>query len=449
MNYQDFKNAVVKYAAANNINDYELYYTKSDETSVEIFQTEIKGFSSSNSMGICFRCILNDQTGYASTENMTEEEAESLVIRAIENAKSLESEAPSFIHKQGDTYLSYEVENTETPSAASLVDFAMDLQKEIYAQDERVVDGTQAVAGVGSFEKAIYNSNGIDLSDSASMEYAYALAIVSDGTEMYPGMEITSGKMADFNKTEIAKEAVKDAVETIGYTSVESGEYNVVFSNKVMSSLLSVYSSIFSAEAAQKGLSLLKDKEGEIIASDIVTLTDDPLYEKALVKATFDDEGAATYAKNVIENGKFTTFLHNLATAAKAGVKTTGNGYKGSYSSPVGINHYNFYINPVKGTLEDLFEEVGNGIYITSVEGMHAGANPITGDFSLSSGGFRIEDGKKSTPVKGITISGNFLDLMKNISSVGEDLKFNPGSLSAHRCGSPSVIVKGINIAGK
>ena len=99
--------------------------------------------------------------------------------------------------------------------------------------------------------------------------------------------------------------------------------------------------------------------------------------------------------------------------------------------------------------MEDLFEEAGNGIYITSVEGMHAGADPISGDFSLSSGGFRIEDGKKTTPIKGITISGNFLDLMKNISSVGEDLKFSPFALSAHRCGSPSVLIKGINIAGK
>lgn len=449
MNYQEFKNAVVKYATANEINDYELYYTKSDETSVEIFQTEVKGFNSSNSLGVCFRCIINGQTGYASTENMSEEEAESIVLRAIENALALESDAPSFIHKQGDTYLTCEKEASVSPSAAEVIDFALDLQKEIYAQDERVIDGTQAVAGFATFERAIFNSNGIDLTDDAALDYAYALAIVSDGQEMYNGMEIKSGKLTDLNKTEIAKEAVKDAVETIGYTSVDSGAYTVVFSNKVMISLLGVYSSIFSAEAAQKGLSLLKDKEGEIIATDLLTLTDDPMYKDALVKAAFDDEGAATYAKNIIENGKFTTFLHNLATANKAGVKTTGNGYKASYASPVGINHYNFYINPVKGSLEDLFAEAENGIYITSVEGLHAGADPISGDFSLSSGGFRIENGKKTTPVKGITISGNFLDLLKDISAIGEDLKFYPGAFSAHRCGSPSVLVKGINIAGK
>ena len=449
MNYQEFKKSVIKYASENNLNDYELYYSKSDETSVEIFQKEVKGFNSANNLGICFRCIVNGQTGYASTENMTEEEANSIVLRAIQNAKTLESEAPSFIHKQGDTYLTYEKEEAKIPSAAQLVDFALDLQSELYKQDERVIDGTQSYAGYSSSEKAIFNSNGLDLVDNAAFDYWYGMAIVSDGKEMYNGIHIKSGKMDNFDKAEIAKEAVKDAIETIGYTSVDSGEYTVVFSNKVMASLLSTYSSVFSAEAAQKGLSLLKDKEGEMIAAEIITLTDDPLYKEALVKATFDDEGAATAPKNVIENGKFTTFLHNLATAAKAGVKTTGNGFKASYSSPVGINHYSFYINPVKGSLDDLFEEAGNGIYITSVEGMHAGANPITGDFSLSSGGFRIENGKKAGPVKGITISGNFLQLLKNISSVGEDLKFNPVALSAHRCGSPSVLVKGITIAGQ
>ena len=449
MNYQEFKNAVVNYAAENDIKDYELYYSKSEETSVEIFMTEVKGFNSANNMGICFRCNVEGQTGYASTENMTEEEAQSIVVRAIENAKSLESDAPSFIHKLGDTYATVEKEETVSPAASELVDFALDLQKEIYAQDERVIDGTQAIAGCGTSERAIYNSNGIDLVDNSAMEFCYGYAIVSDGKEMYTGIEIASGKMSDFDKIEIAKEAVKDATDTIGYTSVPSGEYTVVFSNKVMGSLLSCYSSIFSAEAAQKGLSLLKDKVGEVVASDIITITDDPLFKDAIVKAAFDDEGAATYTKNVIENGTFTTFLHNLATAAKAGVKTTGNGYKASYASPVGVNHYNFYINPVKGSLEDLFEEAGNGIYITSVEGMHAGANPITGDFSLSSGGFKIENGKKSGPIKGITVSGNFLQLLKDISSIGEDLKFNPGAISAHRCGSPSVLVKGITIAGE
>ncbi len=449
MNYQEFKQAVIAAAAEKEVKDYELFYSESAETQTEIFKEEVKGFTTGSSLGVCLKCLVNGKMGYASTEHLSEEEAVSLVERALENAKSIESEEQGFIHTKGDTYAVLEKEEVKLPTAAEVIDFALDLQKQLYATDSRVVDGTQAYAGFVEAKSALYNSNGLDLEDSAAFSFTYGMAVVAEGEEMYDGIEVASGKFEGFDVEKIAKEAVKDAVDTIGAESVPSGKYPVVFSNKVMASMLSTYVSVFSAEAAQKGLSLLKGKEGEKIAADIVTLTDDPMMEGALVKATFDHEGVATYKKNVIEGGQFVTLLHNLKTAAVAGVKTTGNGFKGSYASNVGIRPYSFYINPVKGTLEDLMAEAGNGIYVTSVEGMHAGANPITGDFSLAASGFCITDGKKGKPVKSITVSGNFFTLLKEIASVGEDLKFNPFALGSSRCGSPSVLIKEMTIAGK
>ncbi len=449
MNYQEFKQAVTRAAEAKNVKDYELYYTESSDTQVEIFKTEIKGFTSNTDMGVCFKCLVNGKMGYASTEHMSEEEAESMVARALDNAGSIESEEQSFIHTKGDTYATYEKEEVKIPEASDLVDLALALQNKLYATDSRVVDGTETAAGFVQQKKALFNSNGLDLEDSSAFSLAYGMAVVSDNDEMYDGMDIATGKLETFDIEKIAKEAVKDATDTIGAEPVPSGKYPIVFSNKVMASMLSTYASVFSAEAAQKGLSLLKDKEGEQIASDIVTLTDDPMRADALVKATFDAEGVATYRKNVIENGKFVTLLHNLKTAAVAGVKSTGNGAKGSYASNVGIHPYSFFINPGKGSLEDLMEEAGNGIYITSLEGMHAGANAITGDFSLAASGFQIENGKKGKPVKSITVSGNFFTVLKEIASVGEDLKFSPFAMGASRCGSPSVLVKEMTIAGK
>lgn len=449
MNYTEFKQAVIAAAEEKQVKDYELYYTESAETQTEIFKTEVKGFTSSSSLGVCFKCLADGKMGYASTENLSTEEAVSLVTRAIENAASIESEDPAFLHKKGDVYAAYTKEEKTAPASNELIDFALSLQNQLYAADSRVVDGTQAVAGFAEEKKALYNSNGLDLEDDAKFAFAYGMAVVADNGEMFDGMEVVSGKMEDFNVEKIAKEAVKDAVETMGAEPVESGKYPVVFSNKVMASMLSTYASVFSAEAAQKGLSLLKGKEGEKIAADILTLTDDPMMEDALVKCTFDAEGAATYKKNVIENGNFVTLLHNLKTAAAAGVKTTGNASKASYASNVGIHPYSFYINPVKGSFDEILAEAGNGIYITSVEGMHAGANAITGDFSLAASGFCIENGKKTTPVKNITVSGNFFDLLKDIVSIGEDLKFSPFSLGASRCGSPSVLVREMTVAGK
>ena len=449
MNYQEFKQAVIEAAKAKEVKDYELYYSESAETQTEIFKEEVKGFTTGSNLGVCLKCLVNGKMGYASTEHLSEEEAISLVERALNNAKSIESEEQAFIHTKGDTYAVLDKEEVKLPTAAEVIDFALSLQKQLYATDSRVVDGTQAYAGFAEGKRALYNSNGLDLEDSSAFAFTYGMAVVSEGEEMYDGMEVASGKFETFDVEKIAKEAVKDAVDTIGAESVPSGKYPVVFSNKVMASMLSTYASVFSAEAAQKGLSLLKDKEGEKIAADIVTLTDDPMRADALVKATFDDEGVATYKKNVIEGGQFVTLLHNLKTAAVAGVKTTGNGHKASYASAVGIRPYSFYINPVKGTLEDLMTEAGNGIYVTSVEGMHAGANPITGDFSLAASGFCITDGKKGKPVKSITVSGNFFTLLKEIANVGEDLKFNPFALGSSRCGSPSVLIKEMTIAGK
>lgn len=142
-----------------------------------------------------------------------------------------------------------------------------------------------------------------------------------------------------------------------------------------------------------------------------------------------------------------TTLLHNLKTAAAAGVKSTGNGQKDSYNSAVGVSPFTFYIQPVEGTAEDMLALAGDGIYITGLEGLHAGANPITGDFSLSAVGFCIEDGRKAAPVKNITVSGNFFTLLKEIEKAGADLEFVGGV--TRRCGSPSVLVRNVAIAGK
>lgn len=448
MNYQEFKAAVIEAAKAKDIKDYELYYSQSQDTGVTMYQTEIKNYSTDSTMGVCFRCIVNGRLGYASTENLTGEEAVSVVERAVENAASIESDEPVFIHEKGDSYGSFEKKEKKEHTGKELIDFAARLQKEVYSADERVKDGTVSVAAMGHVECALYNSNGLDLSDSADYSYAYAAAIVSEGEEMYNGMEIVAGDLEEFDEKKIAAKAVEEAVSTIGYSGVDSGRYDIVFSGQAMSSLLAAFSGVFSAESAEKGMSLLKDKEGTKVAADIVTLTDDPMYESAVLKNTFDDEGAATYKKNVIEGGTLNTLLHNLKTAAKAGVRTTGNARKSSYSAPVEIGFYSFYINPVKGTKEELMEQAGEGIYLTEVTGLHAGANPVTGDFSLSSSGFKIEKGKKAGPIKNFTISGNFYELLKNIAAVGADLEFRKGAIGS-RTGSPSVLVPQITVAGK
>ena len=229
---------------------------------------------------------------------------------------------------------------------------------------------------------------------------------------------------------------------------VESGKYNVVLDPKQMRTILSVYSSAFSAKMAQMGMSLLAGKEGEKIASDIVTITDDPMREGVSIQTNFDAEGVAAFRKAVVEGGVLKTLLHNRETAANQGVESTGNASKGGYASPVAISPYAFCLEAGDKTEEELLNLAGNGIYITELKGLHAGANPITGDFSLESAGFKIENGKLTDAVKSFTIAGNFFELIKNISALSDKVEVAvTGGFTTF--GAPAVLIPDMSVAGK
>lgn len=449
MKYNEFKELAAAAAKSRGLDEYELYYMEAEASEAEILHHELNAFTNSAEAGVCFRCIHEGKIGYAATELLTASEAERIVEAAIENAGSIENPESALIHEAGDTYESVPTAGGDRPSSPELIQLAMDMQEQAYKQDSRIIDGTQSFAGFQRITRSLCNSKGLDLSYTCAYSLAGCFAVAKDQDEMFDGSKIKAAAFSGLDAGKLAAEAVEDAVSTIGADTVDTGTYAVVFSGKMTATLLSTFFPVFSAQAAQQGLSLLSGKEGQEIASPLVTITDDPFHADSLVHMPFDGEGVATHRKNVIEQGHLVTLLHNLATAQKAGIASTGNGQKASYASAVSILPYNFFMNPGGGgSRDDMFRAVGNGIYITQLNGLHAGANPVTGDFSLSSAGFLIENGKKGRPVKNFTVSGNFYELLKKIALVGDDLEFQlPRGGSCY--GGPSVLVKDMAVAGK
>lgn len=92
-----------------------------------------------------------------------------------------------------------------------------------------------------------------------------------------------------------------------------------------------------------------------------------------------------------------------------------------------------------------LLERLGTGLYITGLNGLHAGANTQSGDFSLQAEGFFVEGGKKVRPVKNFTIADNFFSLLKKIDAVADTVEFGTGS----SYGAPEVLVTDISVSGK
>jgi PmbA protein len=123
-------------------------------------------------------------------------------------------------------------------------------------------------------------------------------------------------------------------------------------------------------------------------------------------------------------------------------VESTGNGFKPSFKTAVGIAPSNFYIAAGTDSREELIAGMGDGLVITNLEGLHSGANAVSGDFSLSAEGFLVRGGKIERPVEQITIAGNFFSLLKDIEAVASDIQFK-GNVN-----SPSVLVRELSVAG-
>lgn len=447
MTFEEFKNAVIAETRQRGIEDYELYYAQYDAISVEAFRHEISEFSTGIEGGVCFRCAVDGHMGYASTEELSPDGAAALVRRAAENAVTLESDETPLLVAGGQTYEAHKPEEYPLPDAAGLVRTVLEMQDMMLGSDPAVLDNSQSGAYVSANTVAICNSRGLDLKHTSRSAALMAMPIVGDGHEMSNAYEMKRGDFAKIDRAEVIAKAVKKAKDSLGGGVPATGAMPVVFSPEAMSSLLGTFSQAFSSEMAQKGLSALRGKEGQTVAGANVTLVDDPFFEGSAMMP-FDDEGSPTHKKNVIENGRLVTLLYNLQTAAKAGKATTGNGAKAGYASKVGVRPFVMYLAPGEKTEEELLKEAGNGVYINMLGGLHAGANPISGDFSLQSGGFLIEDGKKTAPVKSFTVAGNFFTMLNAIRDIASNLEPPRGGGSTGFT-SPSVLVDGLTVAGK
>lgn len=445
MTYEEFQLKVKEIAEKAGLTQYELYYSEQEDQSVRVMNHEVSSFSSDKECGACFRCIYEGKMGYAATELFDEAQAEALVSDAMENASLMGAEGEAEIFEGSKEYQPAE---TKLLHSVDLADTAMKLYEAALQAEPRVQASTMAGAAQVQGRIELTNSAGLHLSNAYGYQQASSFAIVKEGEEQFSAMDFAVAPLQEADVEAIAKNAVQSAVGKIGAVLVPTGKYPVVFDAEAIGSVLRAYVPIFNADNAQKGLSLLAGKEGEVVAAENITIMDDPFYKESPVKASFDAEGVATSTKAIVEKGVLKTLMHNLQTAKKAGVPDTANASKAGYASPVNIAPYTFYIVPGTASQEELYQQAGDGILVTSVTGLHAGTNAITGDFSIQCGGYRIREGKKAEAITSFTVSGNFLTLLKQIRTVGADLKFQmPFGFTV--IGAPSILTEELSVAGE
>lgn len=442
MTYQEFANRAMAYAKEIGCASSELYYANGESFEVNANAGEIDRYSVSREAGVSVRVSLNGKEGYAYTERI--DEPEKLVDHAADNAKCIESDDDHPMQtKQSYQSVKREDSALKNRSESERIALAKQLETACHALDPRVKRVVYCTVGYDSGAVMMENSLGLHAERSNNSSYIYVMPSVEDGTEVQTGFAFYMGKDAA-NVEDCAREAVEDAIGKLGASPVGSGCYRVLFKPFAISDLLSAFSPMFSADEAQKGCSLLAGKEGQTIANSIVTIWDDPF--DPVAPRAFDGEGTPCVKKAVIENGVLKTLLHNLKTAKKAGVQSTGNASRRSAASAVGVAPTIFRVEPGQSSFDQLLKELGNGLVISELEGLHAGVDAVSGDFSLKAAGFLVENGEIVRPVSNITVAGNFVTMMKDVIAVGNDLRF--GMPQGGYFGSPSILVSGLTVAG-
>ena len=442
---QDYIKELLAQAKAAGIEAAEAYLSEKENFSAMRNNGALEDYQSNHTRGLGFRGLVNGRMGYASTEALDEESIGQLIRGVIESATLCESYDEQPLYQGGGQVPELELYQPELDKVAPEAKLAKieAMENACKAADSRYLNGYNMVETTKHTVR-IANSFGMDQTYTENFCDLYCGANVKEGDNVSTGGFVQISRDFDaLDPDRLARDSVDQAVKGLNAEPVASGKYHVVFWNEALVSLLGVFSTVFSAETEQMGLSLLSGKLGETIAAPCVTLVDDPLRPDCLGSRPFDDEGVPSHQHMLVENGVFRTFLHNLKTARKAGVESTGNGSKADYSSPVRVAPSNLYFEPGALSFEELLSQVGDGIVITEVSGLHAGANPVSGDFSLLSKGYTLKDGKRDQPLERITVAGNFYELLKNIRAFASDLRFPNGALGSASADAGEMTVSG------
>jgi PmbA protein len=428
------------------VDDIEISLSGDKSFSVSISKQNVESFKYADSKGIGIRIIKAGKVGYAYTEEFSEAAFSRIIDEAVANSELIEGAEPVVFANHPDVEDMPDIYNEELEKVdvRDKIALAKKLEADALAADKRVFNVPYANYSDGFSYSKIVNSKGLNKEAKTNYCMSFAMVLAQENEDKKSGSHFAFSR--DFNKidpSEIVAKAVTRATDLLNGKSPGSGEYPVVFDRYTASSLLGTFSGIFSAKNIQEGKSLLKGLIGKKIANDLVTIVDDGLHPEGVATTPFDSEGYPSQRTILVDKGILSSYLHNTTTALIDNVKSTGNASR-AYKSSLTVSPTNFILEAGNNKIQDLYRAHDKVIEIVSLQGLHSGANPVSGDFSLSAEGFLYEKGERKNSLVDFTISGNFIQLLNDIEMIADDFFF-----SYTACGTASILVNKLSISSK
>ena len=333
------------------------------------------------------------------------------------------------------------------------LDLYDDAEPSVEALFERAAqaeDAARAVPGVTNSEGAgaswgtttatLVASNGFSGSYTASRHSVDAAVLAGTGTEMEGDYDYATARFAaDLeDSAAIGRAAGERAVRRLHPRKAATAKVPVVYEPRAGASLLRHLAGAIAGPAVARGTSFLRDKMGTAIFASGLTVVDDPHRPRGLASRPCDGEGVANRRATIVENGVLTTWLLDTNSAHQLGLTSTGHASRGTSAPPV-PSPTNLYLEPGTLTPTELMADIASGFYVSELMGF--GVNPITGDYSRAAAGFWIDNGAIAHPVSELTIAGNLVDMMLNLTPA-DDLEFRRG------VDTPTVRIDGMTVAG-
>src|SRR6204780_4590549 len=291
-----------------------------------------------------------------------------------------------------------------------------------FAFDPRITNSEGATYGRTAGGAAIVLSSGFRASYKGSYQSLSVVPVAADdGGKNRRGYHWTARRhLAELDPpAEVGREAARRTLRKLGARTVPTCEAPVVFDPDAARSILGMLAGCVMGSSIWRKSSYLVGREGTRVASDLVTVVDDPLLPRAPGSRPFDGEGLASRRNVVVEKGILRTYLCDSYSARKLSRESTGSASRGG-GGGVGPSTSNFVLEPGTDSNEAIVKGTPRGLYVTEMMGF--GFNAVTGDFSRGAAGFWIDDGELTYPVSEVTISLNVDALWQSIDAVGSDL---------------------------
>jgi PmbA protein len=425
----------------------EAYAEESRHTEASALRGEIEGLTFAESRGVGVRLIADGRLGYAYAADPTVDEARDAVRRARENAALGEPDGfnvlPSFVPADPIPEL-YRDDQAAIPTDRKVA-LALDLERRAVSTDPRATKIDAAQIGDAVSRVAIASTAGVQAEYARTDAWCVAVALAVDGEETQTGYSFAIARGIDeLGWESIADEAVQRAVRMLGATKPPTAKVPIVLDQFAAMSFLGVLAGALSAEAVLKQRSLFATMVGQQVGSDRFTLVDDGTLTIGPAASPFDDEGVPTGRTELFTRGTLNGFLHNTYTAARTGggTRSTGNAKRGGYKSTPHVGTSNFYLDAGELSFDELLTRAEGGVLIQDVSGVHSGANPISGEFSVGATGLRISGGALGEPLREMTVASTLPEMLAGVTGVGDDLRFFSS------VGTPSILIGEMTLAG-